>query len=194
MSTVTTLLSNVHPDADQRNRRLSLRILNHQERRRRDKVRPKPNIRPRTQVFTETALPPPDTFIPTRNNNLTEEDIQDIKSVKHPPIKTMQIRRKPNIPRMKSRNGTARTMTTYSLPIPNQSIPPRLGEPFTPNTLKNIGNRLETSTKEQHKRKRGVDKKLGTVTVNLITLRNTIQPARAPTTNGFTSKSPVTNT
>ena len=99
-------------------RRLSLRILNNKEGRRRNKVRPKPSMRPRTQILPEPSLPPPDTLIPARNNNLTKETIQHLKGVKNPFIKTMQIRRNPIFPGMKRRNGTTRTMTTYSTPLP----------------------------------------------------------------------------
>ena len=97
-------------------RRLSLRILNNKEGRR-NKVRPKPSIRPGTQILPGPPLPPSDTIIPTRDNNLPKETIQHLKGVKNPFIKTMQIRRNPIFPGMKRRNGTARTMTTYSPPI-----------------------------------------------------------------------------
>ena len=129
-------------------RRLRMRILNNQEWRRRNKVRPKPNIRPRTQILPEPSSPLTDSNIPTRDNNLPKETIQHLKGIKNPFVKAMEIRRNPIIPGMKRRNGTTRTMTTYSTPIPQQSIPPRLSKPLTPNTLENIRNRLETPTKE----------------------------------------------
>ena len=98
-------------------RRLSRRILNHKEGRRRNKIRPQPSVRPGTQILPKPSTPPSDTFISTRDNNLTNETIQNLKGIKNPPIKTMQIRRNPIFPGMKRRNGTTWTMTTNSTPI-----------------------------------------------------------------------------
>ena len=46
-------------------------------------------------------------------------------------MKTMQIREDPPIPRVKGTNVATRTMTTNSIPMPQQSIPPRLSKPVS---------------------------------------------------------------
>ena len=97
-------------------RRPGMRILYNQERRGRDNVRPKPSIRPRTQILPEPSSPLTDPNIPTRDNNLLKETIQQLERVKHTHIEAMKIRRNPTIPWMQGGKGTTWTMTTYSIP------------------------------------------------------------------------------
>ena len=91
-----------------------LRILNYQEGRRRNKVRPKPNLRPRTQILPKPPSPLSNPNLLTRDNNLPKETIQHLKRLKHPLVEAMDIRRNPIIPGMKRGDRTTRTMTTNS--------------------------------------------------------------------------------
>ena len=102
----------------------------------------------RTQILPKPISPLTNPSNPTTDNNLFSEVIQHFKGIKHPLKKNMQVRRDPFIPRVKGTNGATRTMTTNSMPIPQQSLPPRLSKPMIPDPLKHISNRLEMSTKE----------------------------------------------
>ena len=75
-------------------RKLSRRIFSHKEGR-----EAQPSIRSGTQILPKPPIPPSDTFISARDDNLT-------------PVKTMQIRKNPNFPGMWRRNGTTWTKTT----------------------------------------------------------------------------------
>ena len=112
-------------------------------------------------------------------DNLLDEAIQHLQGIKNPPVETVQISRNPPIPGIKGRDWTTRTMTTYSLPVTQKSIPPRLSKPLPLVPLSTSANRLEAPTKEYNRSERRVNKVLGTMHINLITMTGPISPTRS---------------
>ena len=114
---------------------------------------------------------------PTTNKNLLKEFIHRIEGIKNPLIETMQIRENPLI---KGRDRTTRTMTTYHISITKKSIPPRLSKNLIPDTFKHICNRLKAPKKENYRSKRTVNKVLGTMHINLITMTAKSSSSQTP--------------
>ena len=107
---------------DQNPRRLSLRVLDDKKGRWGNEVYPKPGIRPGTQILPKPISSQTNPSTPATDNNLFSEVIQHLKGIKDPLIKTLQVREDKHIPRVKRTKGATKTMTTDSIPRPQQSL------------------------------------------------------------------------